>query len=365
MDRVPNFTLCGPQCRPNSDWRNILLSTIPENSVSIVGAPAIPGLSFRRFRDDEDYHVLLEVNTRSKIADGLDQDLHTIDTLKYVYGPGPAHDPRNDVLISEIDGKAVGFTRLFWERIQEDGSRTYWHFGFVVPEWRGKGLGATQIRWAESRARQIETAREKAPGDGPAQLSTQTQTGMQTADELLTSEGYRPVRYNFLMETDDLDHVPDAPMPDGLEIRPALPEHYHAIWEASVEAFRDHWGASEGNSSDFEHFLANPRNEPRLWVVAWDGDQVAGSILNFVDYGYNERSGRKLGYTENISVRRPWRRRGLARAMLARSMQVLKENGMTQTALGVDTENPSGALRLYGDMGYKVVSQFTTYRKPM
>ena len=341
------------------------MKIMPENGVSVVGAPAIPGLTFRHFRGEEDYPAILEVNTRSKIADGLDQDLHTIDTLKYTYGFTPNHDPGKDMLTAEVDGKMAGFTRVFWERLQEDGSRLYWHVGFVVPEWRGKGLGTAQLRWAEARAREIEAAREEVPGDGPVLLSAETETGMKAAHALLTSEGYQPIRYSFVMETDDLDHIPDAPMPPGLELRPALPEHYRAIWEAEVEAFRDHWGASEVDDADFERFLANPRNEPHLWVVAWDGDQVAGSILNFVDYDYNKRTGRKLGYTEFISVRRPWRRLGLARAMLARSMQMHKENGMAQTALGVDTENPSGALRLYESMGYRVISQYTTLRKPL
>jgi mycothiol synthase len=62
-------------------------------------------------------------------------------------------------------------------------------------------------------------------------------------------------------------------------------------------------------------------------------------------------------------VRRPWRRRGLARAMLARSMKLHKEQGMTQTGLGVDTQNPSGALQLYESMGYEVVDTETTYQK--
>ncbi|HEY0069636.1 MAG TPA: GNAT family N-acetyltransferase [Chloroflexia bacterium] len=338
---------------------------MPESGVFVEGAPAIPGLTFRPFRGDEDYPAILDVNTRSKVADGLGHDLHTIETLKYVYGSTPNHDPAKDMLLAEVDGKAVSFTRVYWERIQEDGSRVYWHVGFVVPEWRGKGLGTAQVRWAEARACEIEAARQEAPGDGPALLSAATETGMQAATDLLTSEGYQPIRYGFMMETDDLDHIPAVPMPEGLEIRPALPEHYRAIWEAGVEAFRDHWGAGEVDEADFERFLADPRNEPHLWIVAWDGDQVAGSILNFVNYDYNERTGRKLGYTENISVRRPWRRRGLARAMLARSMQVHKANGMTQTALGVDTENPSGALNLYESMGYKVVSQSTVFRKPL
>jgi ribosomal protein S18 acetylase RimI-like enzyme len=180
---------------------------------------------------------------------------------------------------------------------------------------------------------------------------------------LLKDEAYEPVRYAFHMETPDLDHIPDAPMPPRLEIRPAEPEHYRAIWEANVEAFRDHWGATETEEEDFESWLNNPMLQPEMWVVAWEGDQVAGSILNFINHGFNDRTGRKLGYTEWISVRRPWRRLGLARALLARSMQVHKDRGMTQTALGVDTENPTGALGLYESMGYRVVSKTTTYRK--
>jgi ribosomal protein S18 acetylase RimI-like enzyme len=99
-------------------------------------------------------------------------------------------------------------------------------------------------------------------------------------------------------------------------------------------------------------------------MVAWDGDQVAGSILNFINYAYNERTGRKVGYTESISVRRPWRKRGLASALLSKSMNMFKDMGITQTALGVDTENPSGALRVYERMGYKPVAKSTNYRKP-
>ena len=338
---------------------------MPEYELSIGGAPDIPGLTFRHFRGDEDYPAILDVNTRSKIADGLDHDLHTLETITYTYASTPNHDPTRDMLITEVDGKMIGLSRVFWERLQEDGSRNYWHVGFVVPEWRGRGLGRAQIHWAEGRAREIEAAHEVLPGEGPAWVGAGVERGMEDAHRLLLAEGYAPIRYSFHIETDDLDRIPDAPMPDGLEIRPALPEHYRAIWEAEVEAFRDHWGASEVEEHDYERFLADPMSEPRLWVVAWDGDQVAGSILNFINYAYNERTGRKVGYTEYISVRRAWRRRGLARAMLAHSMQIHKDNGMTQTALGVDTENPSGALQLYESMGYKVVHESTTLRKAM
>jgi ribosomal protein S18 acetylase RimI-like enzyme len=64
-------------------------------------------------------------------------------------------------------------------------------------------------------------------------------------------------------------------------------------------------------------------------------------------------------------VRRPWRRRGLARALLVRSFAVLKKRGMAEAALGVDTNNPNGALRLYESVGFRSVKRYATYRKSL
>lgn len=329
-------------------------------SVHVEGAPAIPGLRFRHFRGEEDYPAILGVNNGSKVADKLDHDMHTLESLRHSYGTTPNHDPSKDVLIAEVAGETVAFNRVFWDR-ELDGTRLYWHFGFVLPQWREKGLGRAMLGWVEGRAREMDAKQE---GEGIAYASTEIySTTMIGLENLLKELGYEPVRYGFQMETPDLAGIPDVPLPEGLEVRPVQPEHYRAIWEANREAFRDHWGASESENDDFDRWLTDPFNEPHLWVVAWEGDQVAGSILNYVNHEYNTRTGRKLGYTENISVRRPWRRKGLARALLSLSMKMHKEQGMTQTALGVDTENPSGALQLYQSMGYRTIGQYTVFRK--
>lgn len=329
------------------------------DTIKVEDAPAIDGLTFRNFRGDEDYPAMLEVNNGSKVADDLEHDLHTLETLKYVYGNTSNHDPTKDVLIAEVDGKMVAFIRIFWEK-ETDGTRAHWHYGFVLPEWRKKGIGRSMVRWANAHARETETS---LGNGGPAHISTSIYSTMPLAESLMKGESYDPVRYNFNMETPDLDHIPEVPMPEGLEVRPSTPGHYRAIWEASAEAFQDHWGATEIDQADYDRWLADPRLDHKLWQVAWDGDQVAGMILNFVNHDYNKRTGRKLGYTEDISVRRPWRRRGLARALLCRSMKMFKEMGMEQTALGVDTENPNGALQLYESMGYREVLRETVYRK--
>jgi ribosomal protein S18 acetylase RimI-like enzyme len=185
--------------------------------------------------------------------------------------------------------------------------------------------------------------------------------------DLLEEAGYEPVRYGFEMVRSSLNEIPDHPIPQGLEVRPVLPEQVGQIWDAAREAFRDHWGfcEEEWSADQLEGWREDPTFKPELWQVAWDGDEVAGMVLNFINETENEEHDRKRGYTETICVRRPWRRRGLARALIARSMQLHRRLGMTEVALGVDALNPNGALQLYESMGYETVKRYVTYRKPL
>ena len=88
-------------------------------------------------------------------------------------------------------------------------------------------------------------------------------------------------------------------------------------------------------------------------------------VLNFLNEKENEEYNRLRGWTENISVRRPWRRRGLACALLTRSLQMFKDMGMDHAALGVDTQNPTGALDLYKSVGFRVEKSYTAYWKEL
>jgi ribosomal protein S18 acetylase RimI-like enzyme len=143
-------------------------------------------------------------------------------------------------------------------------------------------------------------------------------------------------------------------------------EDVRAIWDAGIDAFRDAWGFVEPDEDDYARFLTDPMDSQReLWRVAWDGDEVAGQVRSFINEAENERFGRRRGYTESISVRRPWRRRGLARALIGASIRALRERGMTETALGVDTQNVTGALALYESCGYIAVSRTTVFEKPL
>ncbi|MFO7743393.1 MAG: GNAT family N-acetyltransferase [Anaerolineae bacterium] len=88
-------------------------------------------------------------------------------------------------------------------------------------------------------------------------------------------------------------------------------------------------------------------------------------VLNWVDGEENDTFQRQRGYTEGILVRRFWRRRGLARCLLVRSIEMFRQTGMEETTLRVDTQNPYGALRLYESMGYREVRRHAFFNKEM
>ena len=180
---------------------------------------------------------------------------------------------------------------------------------------------------------------------------------------LFNKAGYSPVRYSYSMVRPFSEPVEITPMPEGLEIRKVQPKQYRQLWEADQEAFQDHWGYIEGTEQDYQRWLKDPLNDPDLWRVAWDGDEVAGMVLNFLNEKENQEYNRLRGWTENISVRKAWRRRGLARALLTRSLQMFKDMGMDHAALGVDTQNPNGALNLYESVGFRVEKSYTVYWK--
>ncbi|MEO5951655.1 MAG: GNAT family N-acetyltransferase [Chloroflexia bacterium] len=330
--------------------------------IEVQGAPNIPGLRFRRFQGMEDIPAMVGVLNLTDPADGSDR-VATIESLTKTYENLRNSDAANDVVMIEVNGELIGYTRDLWH-VELDGSRMYSHFGFLIPEWRDKGIGAAMIKHNEAHL--LELAATHAD-TGPRWYNTGTLNNQDSLRRLLENEGYEKVRYGYEMVRPDLENIPDISMPEGLEVRPARPEDFPAIWEAEIEAFRDHWGSEAPEEGDYERWKNDVMFQPEIWKVAWDKNtnEVAGMVRGFIEHDENQHHNRKRGYTEYISVRRPWRRIGLAKALMARSMQLQKELGMTETALGLDAQNPNGALDLYKSMGFMVTRTDISYRKPM
>jgi mycothiol synthase len=331
------------------------------DTVVVPDAPTIPGLTFRRFRGESDYPHLAALFNACKEIDGFDFS-RSAEDFSLVLAHLPTCDPDRDVLIAEISGEVIAYSRVQWSE-ESGGNRLYYTIGRVLPTWRRKGIGSAMLHRNEARLREIATQHRKDVAKYFQCWVTGSQVGLEA---MLQKAGYEPVRYVVEMNRATNLPVPAAPMPEGLEVRPALREHCRVIWEAAEEALQDgYWGYIPATEEDYQRWLAEPGFNPSLWKVAWSGDQVAGMVLNYIRETENEEYERKRGYTERIRVKSQWRRRGLARALLVQSIEMFREIGMEETHLHVDAQSLTGALGLYEGVGYRTVRHHTIYRKAM
>ena len=337
-------------------------SIFPRDSIHVAEAPNLPGLTFRRFRGELDYPVMVAVIEGSKEVDGLERT-DTVQDVARFYDNLFNCDPYQDMLFVEVDGEVLGYSRMHWAAGPE-GQYYYRHYTYLLPDWRGRGIRRAMLQYSERRLLEIAAGHQEI---GPRWFETYASGTEHHWENLLSAEGYQAVQYRFHMVRHGLTEIPDLPLPEGLEIRPVGPGHTYTVWLAAKEAYQEAWWYTEEGWSDqrYEGWKRDPTFDAILWQVAWEGDQVAGMVLNYIDAEENREYHRKRGYTKTICVRRPWRRRGLARALLARSFRVLQEQGLTEAALSVDAENPSGALRFYTSMGFIVEKQTAIYRKPL
>lgn len=317
------------------------------------------GTRLRHLDAPADYPAMNEIANRIRVATG--QSFYTtVEQFATYYDHPRDFDPAADVLVVEQAGEIVGYARA-GAHDELDGPQVYEVVPFLDPGRTGGDVFLAVVRTVEDRLRQIASTRPA----GERLFATFGGDEAPERDALLRSIGYAPVRWFYGMVRPDLDDLPDSPLPDGLEIREVQPEHFRAIWTADQEAFRDHWGFGVSGEEDFVQFRTDPvQTDTALWRVAWDGAEVAGQVRSYINAEENERFGRRRGYVEHISVRRPWRKRGLARALIAASLPLLRARGMTEGALGVDADNPSGALRLYEACGFRPAHRAIEYRKP-
>lgn len=326
------------------------------------GAAVGTALVERPFDPTVDLPAMVELITDVNRFDDIEW-FPTVQGLANDWTPTPMFDPARDVRLAFDGDRLVGAIRVSWR--EREGAVVHRVEPWVHPDVRRRGLGSRLLAWGEARARESIRDGSGGPGTLPHVFGANTGSHDAAGVAFAKSHGYVAARFHFGMRRDLSEPIPDAPLPDGLEIRPVRPEHHRAIWLADVEAFRDHWDASAQAESDFVQWFSEPEIDTSLWQVAWDGDEVAGLVVNGIYPHENEQLGLKIGWLDSVATRRPWRRRGLASALITRSLAVLRERGMEIASLGVDTENPTGALRIYERFGFRPHRTWVFYRKPI
>lgn len=326
--------------------------------------PDVAGLRFRRFRGPLDIPGMAAANQATRDDAGA-EEVASAEEMANRYSHLVNCDPHRDILVVERNGVIIGYARVEWRDLT-DGTRTFTSISALHPRERGQGIDRAMQGWCEERLADKAAALPDRHVI-PSFMQTFSFGNDPAAIALLEASGWARKGQGYEMVRATMDDIAEVPMPQGLVVRPIGTDEAsrRRVWDAAVEAFRDHRAEEEATEEDWLEFLGDRRQDPSLWVVAFDGDDVAGAVLGKIDPAENAHHGRERGICDSVFTRRAWRRRGLARALLARALVRLRDHGMTSAYLGVDGLNPNQAMTLYSSLGFEVSSTTIDWTKPL
>ena len=179
---------------------------------------------------------------------------------------------------------------------------------------------------------------------------------------LLQARGYQAIRSSFEMLVRLPDPPAAAPVPAGLAIRTREPGQERLMYEASTDSFVDHWSFEPRPYDEWARaYIESATADASLQFLAWDGADVAGVCL----CAPHQSAQPGFGWVEVLGVRPPWRRRGLALALLTHAFEEFRMRGFDRVGLGVDGESTTGALELYERAGMRVDKQQVTFERTL
>lgn len=268
----------------------------------------------------------------------------------------PGRDPAlADVVLIEGDGSPIGYLQF----VADAGTASpVLAFPYVRPDLSGRGLNAFLLRPAQERVR------ARAQLD-PEVLRVSRFADNEPAKRLFSALGFRSVRTFWVMRIVLDSPPPAARVPDGIAIRTFEPGRDEApVHAALAEAFADHWGIPFSSFEEWLHLQVEGEGsafDPSLWFVATEGDEVVGAACCRASSPRSEDTANVM----ELAVRRPWRRRGIALALLHSAFGEFHRRGIARTELSVDAQNPTGATRLYEGAGMHVAFSWEVWEKQL
>jgi mycothiol synthase len=309
--------------------------------------------AIRNFRWD-DLDAIVEVWNAGARAVGSIQT-YTASQLRIFFEMPDAH-PETDIWIVEDGRRIIAYAADEFDHEKGQG----WGECAVHPDYQNRGIGTRLFHVTEARI--AERIKMEAKADMPLHTLRTAVPGDVYAIKLFCDEGYREVRAFYTMQIELQQPIEVPRLPEGIMLRPFDAERdARAVYQAHQEAFRDHWNHDRDTPYDEwkPMTLNHPDGDPSLWLVAWDGDEIAGIAINRIHD--DERPDE--GWVSVLAVRRPWRKRGLGQALLKQSFALFQQRGFKSAALGVDASSLTNAVALYERAGMKIQQERLVFRK--
>jgi mycothiol synthase len=307
----------------------------------------------RRYYLPDDYPALVELIRAHNKALGNEIGITAEELAAIVEVPG--FERRVDSFIFEDGGRIIAMSNQGFH--PESGH--CWADAIVHPDYWGQGIGAELLRLTETRC--LEWAASALTPEMPVLLQLAAHVTNPRALRLFEAHRYQHVRSFNAMRIDLDQPISAPPLPEGFVLGNFDPaRNARAVYEAGMDAFSEHWGFERDSFEDWtKQVFDHPYNDISLWLLAYDGDQLAGICVNRAGEGDDPR----LGWVYLLGVRRPWRRRGLGEALLRTSFARFQARGFQRAGLMVDAANATNAMALYERAGMHVHKSKRVYHK--
>ncbi|NUP46476.1 MAG: GNAT family N-acetyltransferase [Catenulispora sp.] len=223
--------------------------------------------------------------------------------------------------------------------------------GTVRPDYRRRGIGTRLLREGVGLAR---AAHERVHPDLPLIIDAQRADTVADAEALYKAQGFTPVRFYQHMRHPLGAAIKDVAIPQGLVLEnwsPANDADFHLIRN---ESFRDHWGSAPVTDEQWKARYANRHMRPDVSFLLRDeaGGGPAGMLLTLSWDADVEFTGMRDAYIMVIGTLAPYRRRGVAAALISRALRAAERHGYDRASLSVDGANPTGAFGVYENAGF-------------
>jgi mycothiol synthase len=319
----------------------------------------LPGAVWRPLALD-DIASYVRLQEEARVADA-GEEVMTEEIARHELSDPHCPVATNTLALALPDG-SLAASIMILERLQGIDSRRVFLWGVTHPTHRGRGIGSEILAWALFRADEILA-------EQPAELlrlgeafKEERQTD---AIALHEAAGFRPARWYIDMRRDLHEPLPGMPDLGSLRLEPYVPALAEPQWSAKASLWASRRGSEPLTPEIWgRDFIGDPFFRSDLSFVAFDGEQIAGYAVNYVIESDWEATGVREGWVGQLGVRRPWRRRGLATALLVRSMEAFLAAGLEAATLGVDAENPTGALGVYERVGFRPIRRSVRLQRP-
>jgi ribosomal protein S18 acetylase RimI-like enzyme len=236
-------------------------------------------------------------------------------------------------------------------------------WGGVHPEYRWRGLGRRVLDWTVATAPALS---QKAFPGVPVEVHLLAYEGNFGLRMLAEKAGFTAGRWLAQMGRRLSGELPAFTPPGGVSIVTWSPELDEGARHVRNESFVDHWGSIPHTRESWQgHIVGSGNFLPESTFVAMDGDRAVGVLITHTFEGYNALAGERRAWIQIIGTLREWRGKGVASALLAHALTAFRAQGFGEVGLGVDADNPTGAVSVYARAGFEIYQRSTIYIMPI